>query len=392
MAVELCKVSLWLEALEPGKPLGFLDHRIVHGNGLLGATPRLLADGLPDTAFAALEGDDKPKVTARRKVNADQRDRRDQILLDLQLDPAALAAPVSAEMAKLEAMPDDTAAQVAEKARRFAALTREESTRRATLAADAWCSAFVGIKTGEHPAITDETVRTAAANPAGLTVEQRGEIETLTAEYQFLHWHLAFPQIFDVDLVRGGETGWMGGFDLILGNPPWETMSPDRREFMAPYVPEIRAMSPRQQDEAIDQALTDPRLVDLYARYRRNLFGQVHFLKNSGRYTLYAKGNLGKGDFNIYRNFVETALRNTRPGGFAAQLTPAGLYGGANASAIRHHLLDHCALENSSGVDNTERALFPGVDIPDRFAAYTARPGDRTERSRHALVSQRPMT
>ncbi|MEX2430493.1 MAG: hypothetical protein WD645_01065, partial [Dehalococcoidia bacterium] len=103
----------------------------------------------------------------------------------------------------------------------------------------------------------------------------------------------------------GGNTGWTGGFDLIVGNPPWETMSPDRREFMAPYVPQIRAMAPEAQDEAIEEALTDLGLVGRYGEYRRHLFGQVHFLKGSGRYTLYSKGNLGKGDFNVYRSFVE---------------------------------------------------------------------------------------
>jgi hypothetical protein len=69
MAVELCKVSMWLEATEPGKPLSFLDHRIVCGNALLGATPELLADGIPDDAFAVLTGDDKATVASLKKRN-----------------------------------------------------------------------------------------------------------------------------------------------------------------------------------------------------------------------------------------------------------------------------------------------------------------------------------
>ena len=48
MAVELCKVSLWMEAIEPGKPLSFLEHHIQCGNSLLGATPALLAKGIPE--------------------------------------------------------------------------------------------------------------------------------------------------------------------------------------------------------------------------------------------------------------------------------------------------------------------------------------------------------
>ena len=69
MAVELCKVSMWLEATEPGKPLSFLDHRIVCGNALLGATPELLAEGIPDDAFAVLTGDDKATVASLKKRN-----------------------------------------------------------------------------------------------------------------------------------------------------------------------------------------------------------------------------------------------------------------------------------------------------------------------------------
>ena len=72
MAVELCKVTLWLEALEPGKPLSFLDHHIRCGNCLLGATPELIAAGLPDDAFEAIEGDDKAACASLKKLNRAQ--------------------------------------------------------------------------------------------------------------------------------------------------------------------------------------------------------------------------------------------------------------------------------------------------------------------------------
>ena len=75
MAAELAKVSLWLEALEPGKPLAFLDAHIRVGNALLGTTPALLAQGIPDEAYTALTGDDKPVVTALRKRNKTEREQ-----------------------------------------------------------------------------------------------------------------------------------------------------------------------------------------------------------------------------------------------------------------------------------------------------------------------------
>ena len=73
MAAELARVSLWLEALEPGKPLSYLDQNIRVGNSLLGVTPALLAQGLPDAAFAPIEGDDRKVCTALKKQNALER-------------------------------------------------------------------------------------------------------------------------------------------------------------------------------------------------------------------------------------------------------------------------------------------------------------------------------
>ena len=74
MAAELAKVSLWLEALEPGKPLSYLDQNIRVGNSLLGVTPALLAEGLPDAAFTPIEGDDRKVCSALKKQNAAERD------------------------------------------------------------------------------------------------------------------------------------------------------------------------------------------------------------------------------------------------------------------------------------------------------------------------------
>ena len=69
MAVELCRVSLWLEALEPGKLLSFLDHHIRVGNSLLGTTPELIEAGLPDEAFKPQRGDDRKLCSGLRRRN-----------------------------------------------------------------------------------------------------------------------------------------------------------------------------------------------------------------------------------------------------------------------------------------------------------------------------------
>ena len=79
--------------------------------------------------------------------------------------------------------------------------------------------------------------------------------------------------------------------------------------------------------------------------YCRDLYTQTHFYKESGRYRMFAFGNLAKGDLNVYRMFVETALNGVRPNGCAAQLVPEGFYNGANAAAIRSAIFERFRLD-----------------------------------------------
>ena len=374
MAVELAKVNLWLDAVEPGLPLTFLDHHIIHGNGLIGANPRLIAQGIPGEAFTAIEGDDKPTAAARKKSNAAQLKRRDQGLLFLGESALAAAEGLADAIRVIDAQDDTTVEGVHRKQEQWDVLQRAHKTKLAKLVADTWCAAFFAPKTSVTPVITDETLRAVEQDrtdhPASVAL-----VVKLADHYQFLHPHLAFPDVFTAD--PDAENGWQGGFDLVLGNPPWDTLSPDQREFFARYRPGMRSLGPQDQTRVIDELLTDETIAEAWREHRHDLFASVHFFKNSGRYTLFAEGNLGKGDFNVYRMFVEAALRMTRQGGYAAQITPGGLYGGANASAIRKYLLDRCRLTVLYGFSNYKKRWFH-IDMA-RFAAYTAMAGGRTE-------------
>jgi hypothetical protein len=105
MAVELCKVSLWMESMEPGKPLGFLDHRIVRGNGLLGATPELLEAGVPDDAFKPLTGDDKTVINGMKQRNKQTRAGQESLFGGSNsLDLSGIVKSVD----ELDAVPDNS--------------------------------------------------------------------------------------------------------------------------------------------------------------------------------------------------------------------------------------------------------------------------------------------
>ena len=193
-SVELCRFSLALEALAPDTSLGCLDQHIQCGDSLLGATPALLAQGIPDAAFRPVVGDDKTVAAALRKRN--QHERLGQMALTF---PTAQSAP-------------------------------SPTLPPARLLADAWCAAFLWPKTREAPPpVTYDAFCWLHTAPERLPAATRATIERLAQEYHFLHWHVAFPEIFQVPPVLGklpenAAAGWHGGFDVVLGKPPWQPL------------------------------------------------------------------------------------------------------------------------------------------------------------------------
>ena len=233
MAAELCRVSLWLEALEPGKPLSFLEHRIQCGNSLLGATPALLAKGIPDEVFAPIEGDEKEICKEFKRVNKDERNRQMR-LFAATTEPWQRLGNLAVSLATLDAVGDDSLEGIREKQRLYEDAIRSADYLSGRFWADSWCAAFVWKKTREfsYP-ITEEVFRRIEHNPHAVDPWMRDEIQRLARQYQFFHWHLAFPDVFNLppsaDTSKDEQTGWGGGFDCVLGNPPWRMTEDDSR-------------------------------------------------------------------------------------------------------------------------------------------------------------------
>ena len=219
---ELCRVALWLESMEPGKPLSFLDHHIKVGNSLLGATPALMAKGIPDEAFEPIEGDDKKLCTQYRKANKREREEalKEHRQKSLFAQPIKLGNLPSV-YAKITALPDDSLKAVEEKRRQYNDLVKSADYLSGRLLADAWCVAFVWRKTGEfdYP-VTEEVFRAIEDNPRSQPAWMIDEIQRLARQYGFFHWHLEFPDVFRVpaehEKPENEPMGWSGGFDCVL--------------------------------------------------------------------------------------------------------------------------------------------------------------------------------
>ena len=373
MAVELTKVALWIETVEPGKPLGFLDANIRCGDALLGVLDlTILSKGVPDEAYKPLAGDDKP--TARFYALRNRDERAGQGSLDFSRGGGKLppSAPLARVRAELRALPEDNVEQIAEKRRRFEAALADRLSHAWGEASDLFTAAFLLPKTGGPLApgqialvpTTGDVWRALANEPVHVSLEARAAEVSRGA--RAFHWPLEFPDI----MARGG-------FDVVLGNPPWDTMSPDAKEFFSPYDGQVRFMSPDDQKSWIAELLALPGVAEAWEAYCHRLYALANFFKESGRYTLFAEGNLGKGDFNVYRMFTELALRATRPGGRAAQFVPENLYNGANAAAIRRFLFDKCKLDRLVAFENTRKVWFD-IDTRAKFCLYVASPGSKT--------------
>ena len=367
MAAELCRVALWLESMEPGKPLSFLDHHIKVGNSLLGATPALMAKGIPDEAFEAIEGDDKKLCTQYRKANKREREDAQNKQMGLFAQPIKLGNLPSV-YATMAALPDDSLAAVEEKRRQYQDLVKSSDYLSGRLLGDAWCAAFVWKKTGEfdYP-VTEEVFRALEENPRSQPAWMVEEIQRLARQYHFFHWHLEFPDVFRVPAENEKpdieQMGWSGGFDCVLGNPVWERVKLQEQEFFATRAPEIADAANAAARKKLIAALpmANQPLWDEWCAALRESQGVSHFLRTSDRYPL-----CGVGDINTYSVFAELNNQVRGQAGRAGYIVPAGIVTDDTTKAFFERVVSTEQLAAVYHFENEEH-VFAGVHNAFRF-------------------------
>ena len=374
MAVELCKVSLWMEALEPGKPLSFLDHRIQCGNSLIGATPALLKDGIPDDAFKPIEGDDRTVCSEYRKHNKQEREGQQRLFAHAP-EPWARLGNLATGLLQLEEISDDSIAGVRRKQERWEQLVRSQGYIYSRLWADAWCAAFVWKKVRDrsHPySITEELFRKIERNPFHVVnTWHEQEIRRLAEQYQFFHWHLAFPDVFRVPVSdeepENEQAGWDGGFDVVLGNPPWERVKLQEQEWFAGKRSDITDAPNATERHYLIESLKheDPHLFYAWINAKRTAEGRSHYVRDSEYFPL-----CGRGDVNTYALFTELNLTITSVYGSVGCVVPTGIATDNTTRYFFDHILNGELIVSLFDFSNDE-GLFPTVRGHQHFCLLT---------------------
>ncbi|HMY20000.1 MAG TPA: Eco57I restriction-modification methylase domain-containing protein, partial [Polyangium sp.] len=262
----------------------------------------------------------------------------------------------------------------------------------AWLLADAWCAAFVWPKE-KAPALDEKmspAERAAAIEKQELTnwaitwdswrrisadvssqmhKTTRKKVRELSQAYSFFHWHLAFPQVF---LAGQGvpdkdkETGWAGGFDVVLGNPPWERVKLQEKEWFSQRNRKIAdATSSALRKKLIEELKSsEPTLYSDFLIDVRKADGESHALRNSNRYPF-----CGRGDINLYAVFAETM--NTIVGnGRVGCIVPTGIATDDTTKFFFQYLVQSQRLVSIYDFENRQ-GLFPTVDSNMKFCLLT---------------------
>ena len=388
MAVELARTALWLEGFEEGRPLGFLDHHLQCGDALLGLTDLKAVElGIAKDAFKPLSGDDKNVCKRLTKINSvalkDLEKKRSAHAFG-QLDVASAVGEGISQLQAIEALPDSTTQEIADKETAYRTFLEKAKSSRLAHAADLLVGAYLLPKIeGTESNIPTSATLYLTLQGVPLPLAQQGALaaaQTACTEARVLHWPLAFPQVFA-----------SGGFDCVLGNPPWEHVELKEEEFFAsrnPLVATAKNKAERNQRiqwlsegmlanhlflndyNATQISVAELRLHREFIVSRRTFEATSTFAHvgrvDGGRYPL-----TGTGRVNTYALFAEAISQMISPSGRAGFIVPSGLATDNSTKDFFGDLVSRRSLHSFFEFENEGFFLGAGQGHMLRFALTT---------------------
>jgi hypothetical protein len=357
LAVDLCKVALWIEGHAKDKPLTFLDHRIRCGDSLVGVMDlNVLRDGIPDSAFDPVEGDEKPLGRSLKKRNKEERAGQ----RTLPFETAKELKDLRDYLGVLSQIPDDTSDNIRKKTDAYQKL-HSLGTKwwRDHMACNLWTAAFFIELTPENEnenRIPTYEILMSYLDSGAADARTTGYSWLLAQRHAFFHWPLEFPEVFV-----------QGGFDVVLGNPPWEILELEEQEFFTSLDPEIAKAPNKAARSALIRQLpeTKPALWHCYREALHTANALIKYLRESDRFPLTARGRT-----NTYSVFAELASHLINENGRTGIVVPTGIATDDTNKFFFAYLVEKEKLASLYDFENRDK-LFPAVDSRYKFSLLT---------------------
>ena len=363
MAVELAKVSLWLHTFTVGAPLSFLDHHLRCGDSLFGSWVRTGIDRATEQGGPLfLQGPLKRAMRAAAPMQIIEG------LTDAEIAEAHRSADVFAEVEEMTAPLNAFLSLI----QAFDWLNIRDRDDKAALYAY-FLSIFgdpIDIASGKIEVLTGVE---GGERFARLLDQAREFLD----DERFFNWQVVFPGVWS----EWESNGIHGGFDAVIGNPPWDRMKLQQVEWFASRRRQIalaqRAADRKRMIADLEKA-GDPLAHD-FATASERAVAATRMARTSGDYPL-----LSSGDINLYSLFVERAMTIVKPDGMVGLLTPSGIASDKTAARFFKGVSTQGKLRALYDFEN-KKVFFPDVHASFKFCIFVASPSPVKDPARCAF-------
>ena len=421
LAVELARVSLWVETLDPELPFSFLDHKIKVGNSLVGCWLDRVED-YPLKAWEREGGDGKDgertgrietflkgeKVGNRRSGDGIIKKQMIDMIRngfsnvpllfpEMKITTPEVIDQLRSEYESLHDLPADLDPEVREAYYRDHILANP-ARKRLKAAMDEWCAVWFWPTDEDSFRCVPTPLSSLGSDPTKDTL-----VEKLTGDLKFFHWEPEFPDVF---------TPQRSGLDALIGNPPWDVMKPISHEFFTEFDPLYRTYDKqaalRRQRELFQ---TVPGVSDQWDEYNARFKALGNWARNAAQpfdlplargkegetlqrqWARHRSGHVGyadsrppfqlqgSADLNSYKMFAETFWNLLRPDGRLGVILPTGIYSDFGTKDLRETLLNEGRIDLLYAFQN-EKRVFAAVDHSFRLVSLFVTKGGCTGKFR----------
>lgn len=357
-AVELTKLSLWIETFVFGTPLSFIEHHVKAGNSLIGCPMSRVSERLNTGRGNLLALTITQSFRALGDVFQELNDLQDTTAADITTSKCIYQAEIQPQLEEMNQYFDLLNAAdmlLAESGADSKMATETPPT--GISPNEKWKDSY-RQRAAEKKKKALAQLEMYEAVAQGLHDHSKGWektasfIKDMREKYRFFNWRLEFPEVFASPEAKG--------FDVIVGNPPWDKTKFSDPDFFSQYRSNYRQMSNSEKRRTATELLAKPFIRERYENQENSILTTNEYYKE------HFPRSQGEGDGNLFRFFVEKNLGLLRKGGTLNYVIPTALWTDEGSTELRKHIFDRFRLRSFYGFENRER-LFPDIDIRYKY-------------------------